>query len=304
MRYHLPPVRTRLSILVLVCLTCLPGLAELKVATLHPLMTDLARQVGGTDVTVVQLIDAHDNPHTFNPTPEALSKAKSASVYLASGKGLEPYLGKLRDTLGDFTRIVEVGDAVPSQKILHKDAHVICCPHRSSGSIDPHWWHNISHMKMAVRLVTREFAEADPENKLHYRKRASAYLARLTSLENLVKRELSRIPEERRVLATAHAAFGYFCKAYGFRSLPVKGISSAHQISASYQAEAIRAIRKHDVRAIFPERRSNPKALRIIAKETQVKIGNVLVADGANNYELMMRANVNTIVQALSTPSR
>lgn len=274
--------------------------AELKVATLHPLMTDLAKEVGGTDVRVVQLIDAHDSPHTFSPSPRVLAKAKGATVYLASGKGMEPYLGKLRDTLGDQIKIIEVGKVVPPLKVTGKDAHHLCCPGDSHGTIDPHWWHDVSNMKKATREVARIFAEADPENATDYRKRAAKYMIRLVSLENWIKRELSRIPENRRVLATAHAAFGYFCKAYGFKSLPVKGISASHKISAGYQAEAIQAIRKHGVTAIFPERRSNPKALQLIAKETGIQVGGVLVADGAHDYEMMMRANVGAIASALT----
>jgi zinc/manganese transport system substrate-binding protein len=263
-------------------------------------MTSLAREVGGDDVVVVQLIDAHDNPHQFSPTPQVLANAKGASIYLASGKGLEPYLGKLRDTLGDFARVVEVGAGVPSQKVLEKDAHHLCCPAHSHGAVDPHWWHNISHMKRAARVVAREFSYLDPENADSYRKRTSEYISRLTALESWARRKISQIPREQRVLATAHAAFGYFCKAYGFKSLPVKGISSTHQISAAYQAEAIKAIREHNVAAIFPERRANPKAIEVITKETGVKLGEVLVADGAENYERMMRANISNIVRALA----
>lgn len=296
-------MRPLLAVILTVFLIGPPVLAELKVATLHPLMTGLAREVGGTDVTVVPLIGTHENPHRFNPTPQVLAKARGASIYLASGKGLEPYLDKLRDTLGDYTRVVEVGAGVPSQQVLEKDAHHLCCPEHSHGTVDPHWWHNIGHMKRAARLVAREFSDADPENAAAYRKRASDYMARLTELDAWVRRELSRIPRDRRVLATAHAAFGYFCKAYGFKSLPVKGVSSAHQVSAAYQAEAIRTLRKHQVRAVFPERRANPKAVETITRETGVMLGGVLVADGAEDYELMMRANVGTIVKALA-PAR
>lgn len=293
-------MRLFFSILITLCTASPSVVAELKVATLHPLMTALAREVGGKDVVIVQLIDAHDNPHKFNPTPRMLARAKGAPIYLASGKGLEPYLEKLRDTLGDYTRVVDVGAGVPSQDVLEKDAHHLCCPEHSHGAVDPHWWHNISHMKRAARVVAREFSDADPDHADAYRKRAADYISRLTNLESWVRRELSRIPSNRRVLATAHAAFGYFCKAYGFKSLPVKGISSAHQTSAAYQAEAITAIREYGVKAIFPERRINPKAITIIMEETGVRLGGVLVADGADDYERMMRANVSTIVKALA----
>jgi len=49
--------------------------AELKVATLHPLLGDLARKVGGANVEVVDLIGPNGDPHHFEPTPADLQRA-------------------------------------------------------------------------------------------------------------------------------------------------------------------------------------------------------------------------------------
>lgn len=275
------------------------AIAELKVATLHPLMTDLAHQVGGADVTVIPLMGKNDNPHTFSPSPKALAKARGATVYLASGKNLENYLSSLKSTLGSSAKLIDVGRTVPSRKISGSDAQYICCPNHAHGAIDPHWWHRVSNMQKAARVVAKEFGKADPSNALAYKARAVAYSERLDQLENWIKRETSRIPKQDRVLCTAHAAFGYFCKEYGYRSLPIKGISTTQTTSASYQAEAIKAIRGYKVKAVFPEKRANPKALKVITKETGVRLGGTLIADGADNYEVMMKSNVNCIIRAL-----
>ena len=48
-------------------LTGLPQAAEVKVASLHPLIGDLLRQVGGDKVEVVDLIGAKGDPHSFEP---------------------------------------------------------------------------------------------------------------------------------------------------------------------------------------------------------------------------------------------
>ncbi len=46
----------------------------LKVASLHPLITDVARQVAGSHAHVIQLIDPHADPHHFQPSPKSLLK--------------------------------------------------------------------------------------------------------------------------------------------------------------------------------------------------------------------------------------
>jgi len=274
--------------------------AELKVASLHPLITDVARQVAGQHAHVVQLIDPHADPHHFQPTPKSLLKAKGAQLYLASGKNLETYLGKLSNTLGSKSKVIEVGRTIPSQKISGRDSHYVCCPDHAYGAIDPHWWHRVSNMQKAARVIAKEFALADPANASAYKANAAAYSERLATLHTWIKREVSRIPRKNRILSTAHAAFGYFCKEYGFQSLPIKGLTAHQKTSASYQAQAIRELGKHGVKAIFPEQRANPKSLQIIAKEAGVKIGGTLVADGAPSYEKMMRENVTRIVAALA----
>ena len=274
--------------------------ATLKVATLHPLITDVARQVAGQHADVVQLIDPHANPHDFEPPPKALVRAKGAKLYLASGKNLETYLDKLRNTLGNEAKLVEVGRTIPSQTISERDSHYVCCPKHTYGSVDPHWWHRVSNMQKAARVIAKEFAAADPVNASAYKANAAAYSKRLSVLNTWIKREVSRIPRKNRILSTAHAAFGYFCNEYGFRPLPVKGLTAHQKTSASYQAKVIQEIKKHQIKAIFPELRANPKALIIIAEEAGIKIGGTLVADGAPNYEKMMRDNVNLIVSALS----
>ena len=150
------------------------------------------------------------------------------------------------------------------------------------------------------RTLSEEYAEADPANADAYKANAAAYSKRLSALHSWIKREVSRIPRQNRILSTAHAAFGYFCKEYGFKALPVKGLTAQQKTSASYQALAISELRKNHVKAIFPEQRANPKSLQIIAREAGVRIGGTLAADGSTNYEKMMRDNVSKIVSALA----
>lgn len=101
-------------------------LAALEVASLHPLMTDLVRQVGGSDVTVLEIGKPGLDPHTFQPRASDIRAMARCRLIFASGKGLETYLGDLSDSLGSGQRIVEVGRTVPSQKV-DGDVAVYAC---------------------------------------------------------------------------------------------------------------------------------------------------------------------------------
>jgi zinc/manganese transport system substrate-binding protein len=279
--------------------------ADLKVATLHPLMSDLASQVGGSHVAVVSLLKPGGDPHEFQPSPGDLSRIRDAGVILASGKGLEPYLPKLRDNLAPGQKIVEVGRTIPSVRISAGDQLFICCPAHASGGIDPHWWHSVSGMKRATRVVAEEFAAADPANASAYSAGAASYTAKLDGLDGWIRGQLARVSRNDRKLCTAHLAFGYLCRDYGFRALPVQGLSRESSPSPQYLAETINSIKREKVRAIFPENIANPKVLEAMVSQTGVKLGQTLIADGtgtgsAASYEGMMRQNVARIVAALA----
>lgn len=133
--------------------------------------------------------------------------------------------------------------------------------------------------------------------------RALAVRAEIAKLDGWVRSELAKVPADRRTLATAHAAFAYFCHDYGWRMLPVQGLNREQVASPQFMAEVAAVIRKEKVGAVFPEQRSNPKMLKTLAEDLGVKVGAPLVADGGDSIEKMFRHNVAAIVAALAPPA-
>jgi len=277
--------------------------AKLKVAALHPIIGDLARQIGGEHVEVVDLLKPGGDSHHFEPTAKEVAAASGVQVVLASGKGLESYLGKLRDSLGAGVPIVEVGRSIPSIKVEAGNDLFICCPAHAAGGIDPHWWHSAENMRRAARVVADEFAKLDAAHEASYRSNADAAQKHFAELKKWAQQQLAVIPRGDRKLVTAHAAFGYFCKEFGFKSVPVLGLSREDESSPKYLTETIGIIRDQKIRALFAEDQANPKVLNEIARETGVKIGRPLIADGtapeAHTFEAMLKHNVTSIVAAL-----
>ena len=58
----------------------------------------------------------------------------------------------------------------------------------------------------------------------------------------------AELPEERRVLVTAHDAFGYFGKAYGFEVVGVQGISTESEAGLSRITELVEMLVARDIR--------------------------------------------------------
>lgn len=285
------------------CLALTARLWALEVCTLHPLLSDLARQVGGQEVKVISLMPPGTDPHYFSPGAAQLAQLADCDIVLAMGKGLEGYLPKLRDHLKPGQVLYEVGRSIPSIQIKEGELF-LCCPVHAHGAIDPHWWHSIRNMQRAALDLADEFGALDTARREVYRQQAEAYETRLDELRVWAKTEISKLPRSSRKLATAHAAWGYFCKEFGFRSVPLQGLNNERNASPEYLQRTVQVLRDEKVRAVFPEQGASPKLLDSIVKQTGVKLGGSLNASGsgkdkAGTFEGMMRHNVSTIVTAL-----
>ena len=297
--------RVRTILLSWFALMCGVLAAPLQVSALHPLMADLARQVGGDRVEVFDLVGEGGNPHRFEPRPEDLKKMQSSGLVLAAGKNLEPYLGRLEANLPGVT-ILEVGRTIPSLTV-GKDAVYTCCPSHGADAVDPHWWHGIDHTRRAARVVAQAFAEKDPAGRDFYLANAAAYGQRLDALKKWARNELSKVPHGQRKLVTAHNAFAYFAMEFGFEAIAVAGLNKEQNTTPQEQAKTIDSVRNSGVRAVFPEKGSGLKPVEAIASAAGVRIGEPLIADGNGTggdagFEAMIRHNVTAITMALVTP--
>ena len=295
-----------LHTLLLAATVAAAGGADLvRVATLHPLLSDLARQVGGDRVEVISVLPTSADVHAFNPAPEDLKKLDKAQLVLAMGKGLESYLPKLKENLRKEQTLLEVGRTIPSLTIDTDNALFACCPDHSHGALDPHWWHSVPAMKRATRTLAKTLSSLDPDHKSTYMQRASTYGKELDELDTWVSRILAPIPRSHRKLATAHLAYSYFCRDHRFQAIPVQGLNKEQNPSPAYLKQVVRTLTTNKVPAIFPEHDANPKLIATIAKDTGVRIGPALLADNLSEeistYPRFIRHNVQAIAKTLTS---
>jgi len=271
----------------------------LRVATLNTVLTEIAREVGGARADVVGLVAPGVDPHTFNPSPSDVKALVDADVVLASGLNIEMYLDRLAESVGPSGRVVSVGDLLPS---------VISVPEAGGRSEkDPHWWHSIGNMILATEIVRREFTRERPAFADEFAANAQAYAARLRALREWADIEVARLAPRRRQLVTSHDAFGYFARDYGFTVHAISGLSSESEADARNVAGLIDLIRRERIGAVFAESSVDPRLVENLVRETGVRLGGTLYADGlgpkgsgAETYESMYRHNVRVIVDALS----
>jgi ABC-type Zn uptake system ZnuABC Zn-binding protein ZnuA len=275
---------------------------KVKVASFSTIDTEIAQQVGGEHVEVAALVKPGVDPHEYEPTPADLRKVNDAQLILTSGKHMENYLNKLQEATGGKADLLKVGDHFSSLKMKPGEGEKGA--DKSGLMEDPHWWHSVANVKQATKIIRDELGKLDPVDKVDFDKNAQAYLAKLNELDNWIRRKVAELPRDKRKLVTSHDAFQYLARDYGFRIEAIEGVSTETEASNRHVSELIDEIKKQGAKAIFLENTLNPKVTTQITRETGVRIGGTLYADGlgpgdASTYEGMMKHNVSTIVDAL-----
>ena len=265
--------------------------AEVRVASLHPLLSDMARQVGGKTVNVVDLFPENGELHAFEPTAADAAAAAGAKLVLACGKGVEPYLEDLKDSLPVSTRIVELGAAVPD----------VYLP--GSRIADPHWWNSPTAMKRASRALRAALEQAAPEHTAQFAEGQRAYATRMDALVREARLVFARIPQEKRILVSSHAAMSHFCKDFGFSALAIHGIAQESEGDTASLARILAELRQKSVPCLFYGVNDPPQVLKVIAQQIGAK-ALPLALDGINpatpTYAELFRFNVKNIVNGLS----
>jgi zinc/manganese transport system substrate-binding protein len=307
-------LRTTLFLPLLFILALVAARAEptrpLRVVSLHSVLTEIARTVGGPAVEVTGLVAPGVDPHTFDPTPRDLATALDADLVLATGLRLEGYLERLAAQPGARGPLLRVGEALPvilsvaaTPPTDHDHAREL---HAHAGEADPHWWHSIDNVLFATDLVRAQFTRLRPTAAADFAVRAQTYQQRLFALKAWAAREVAQLAPARRHLVTTHDAFGYLARDWGFTVHAIGGLSTDTEPDPKHVAALAKLVRQLRLKAVFAEGSASPKLAQTLAAETGARIGGTLHADGlaptgsgAETYEALMRHNLGTIVTAL-----
>ncbi len=276
----------------------------LNIVTTTTMITDLVKNIGGDSVRVQGLMGSGVDPHLYKAGEGDVSKLTGADVVFYSGLHLE---GKLVDV---FERMGRDGKTIALAEVLDKSG-LIGSDYFAS-NYDPHIWFNIEYWKQITTYLTEEMSKLDPGHAEFFAQNRTAYLQQLDALEAEVRQTIATLPEDKRVLITAHDAFNYFGKEYGFEVVGLQGLSTATEAGVQDVQKLAQLIIEKRVKAIFVETsvpRRTIEALQqaVKAQGFDVQIGGTLYSDALGSagteegtYIGMFRYNVQTIVNALN----
>lgn len=277
---------------------------QLQVVTTTTMITDVVQQIGGKAIQVNGLMGAGVDPHLYKASEGDVNQLFNADLVVYNGLHLE---GKLEDIFEKMRqrnrRVVAVADTISKDSLLASADF--------ASNYDPHIWFDMDLWKQAAEYIMQQLVAADPENAETFQQNWIRYQAHLDSIQAQVQAKINELPQEQRILITAHDAFHYFGEAYNFQVKGLQGISTASEAGVQDVQALAQFIVDEQVKAIFVESsvpRRNIEALQqaVKSKGFEVAIGGELFSDACGNpntpegtYTGMFWHNVHTIVEAL-----
>lgn len=291
-------------IAAVLCLLPAMSRAQPTIVATTGMVADLVGQVAGDRAPVHGLMGPGIDPHLYTPTRSDISRIMRADVVFYNGLLLE---GKMIDTL---IRAASSGRQVVAVTELIDETHLLS-PEEFEGLFDPHVWMNPSAWTRTVDVVTDKLTEMDPSGGPAYQARAEAYKAAIAELDAYSQKVLASVPEQSRVLVTAHDAFNYFGTRYGFEVVGIQGLSTESEAGVRDIERLVNLIVERQIPAVFVESTVSERNIKALiagaaARGHTVRIGGELFSDamGAEGtyegtYIGMIDHNVTTIARSL-----
>lgn len=308
-----PFILVLVSVLLIVLLVTITGQnkesehedGKIRIVATTTMLGDLTSIIGKDAVEVSYLMGPGIDPHLYQASAGDVIKLQTADIVVYNGLHLE---GKMGDVFGALENVgaavICIEDGLSKEALLESED--------DAGIPDPHIWFDVSLWKEAANHVAASLAEEDPEHSVYYQENLMSYLVELDELDQYIRQRVLELPKNQRVLITAHDAFRYFGKAYGVEVKGLQGISTNAEAGTGDMGHLAGFIAEQKIKAVFVESSVPPKMIEALqvaveAKGFHVEIGGELYSDslgdeksGADSYILTLKANIDTIIDALN----
>ena len=277
---------------------------KLNIVATTTMLQDLATAIGGEHVQVAALMGPGIDPHLYQASAGDVKKMQEADVVAHHGLHLEGKMDEVFASLAKQGRhVIRLDEGLDKAKLLADEDN----PQLH----DPHIWFDVALWKDAAQYMAQRLGSIDAANAAAYSANLKSYLLELDELDQYMKKRVQEVPEGQRVLVTAHDAFRYFGRAYGFTVTGLQGISTEAEAGTADVSKLAAFIADKRIKAIFVESSVPHKNIEALQAAVKAKGGNVGIggelysdalgdaASGHHTYLLTLKANIDTIVDAL-----
>lgn len=277
--------------------------SPLNIVTTTGMIANTTQAVGGEHVKVRGLMGPGVDPHAYRQTRSDIRAMTNADLVLWHGLHLEEQLTAFLTNLSQRQPVFALAELIDPAQLRADDDH----PDRP----DPHIWMAPELWEQVVVEIRDILIEQHPDAADDFTANAENYLQELTALGEYVQEITATVPQDARVLVTAHDAFGYFADAYGFEVAGIQGISTDSEAGLDRIRQLVNLLVNQQITAVFVETSVSDRNIRALiegaaAQGHDVIIGGELFSDAMGqpgtyegSYIGMIDHNATTITRAL-----
>ncbi|MFN0219025.1 MAG: metal ABC transporter substrate-binding protein [Hyphomicrobium sp.] len=269
-----------------------------RIVTTFTVIQDIAQNVAGTTAIVESITKPGAEIHDYQPTPLDIVKAQSADLVIWNGMNLERWFEKFFENVKDVPSVV-VSEGVAPMGIKEG-------PY--TGKPNPHAWMSSTNALIYVENIRKALAKYDPANADAYAANAKAYAAKITALDEPLRKQIEAVPDAQRWLVSSEGAFSYLARDYKMKEAYLWPINADEQGTPQQVRKVIDLVRANKIPVVFSESTISDKPAKQVAKETGARYGGALYVDSltlddgpAPTYLDLLKVTVETIAKGFTS---
>ncbi|MEH6632339.1 MAG: zinc ABC transporter substrate-binding protein [Halopseudomonas aestusnigri] len=248
-------------------------------------IADVVSHIVGDKMVVDSLMGEGVDPHTYRMNRYDVAALTKADIILYNGIYLEAQMEDALERMAKNKPVIALAESIDKSLLLRSLDY--------KNKNDPHVWMDVRKWMAVTSKALDVIKGFDPENAAYYDKNASEYLIELEQLNGYVETVLASVPENERVVISAHDAFNYFGQAYGFEVIGIQGLSTASEAGLKKIESLVDLIVSRKLKAVFVESSVADRNVRALIEGAQarghsIEIGGTLFSDAmgpAGTYE-------------------
>lgn len=275
-----------------------------KVVCTTGIIADAVQELlkGQDSISVSALMGPGVDPHLYKASQGDIKKLMDADLIIYNGLHLEGKMNELFGKMQQHNKLA-AAEAIPKERLINSS--------NFASAYDPHVWFDLELWAIAVAAMADKLQEQYPALASKIGENEESYLKEINNLHDTLSKIVLQVAQNQRVLITAHDAFEYFGRQYGFQVRGLQGISTSSEYGIRDVSNLAQFVHQQGIKAIFIESSIPKRAIEAVQAAVQelggsVNLGGELYSDAlgsadgpAGTYLGMVRTNTNTIVEAL-----
>ena len=276
------------------------------------------------NVEVTMLLDNGVDLHSYQPTINYIAKISDCDMFIYVGGESDGWVNdalknakndkmkviNLLEVLGDSVKTEELIEGMQEEEHYHHHEEITEEKHEHEEEKDEHVWLSLKNAKILCKVIADNLSEIDPENKDIYSANVSAYIEKLSSLDEEYKKMVNG-SNRKIVLFGDRFPFRYLVDDYGL-DYYAAFVGCSAETEASFETVAFLSKKTDELKlpCVLTIEGANHKIAETVVANTYSKNQKVLTMDSMQSttssdvkngitYISVMEKNLDILREAL-----